>query len=82
MKIVKAKLISRKNGSDVIFLETDLKDACYPYDAPMNLKFEAAKGSGHLYLKIHFNAVPIEHFDEDGNVVTIPHPDWKSKELI
>lgn len=58
MKILSI-LVVTGHGADLISIDTDLPNACYPYDGRQCLNFKAAKGTGEAYVKKHFPDVVI-----------------------
>lgn len=60
MKLIKATIITLREGSDRVFLQVDLPDACYPYQERLSLGFNCARGSALDYVRTHFPDVPIE----------------------
>ena len=60
MKITKAIVIRFKEGPDHVGLITDLTDATFPHLEKLQLKFEAARGTGDEYVFKNFPGVPIE----------------------
>jgi hypothetical protein len=62
LKIVKAKVVKTGYGTDSVFLYTKLKGACWPYDEAecLNLKFDAASGTGADYVRKNFPGLELE----------------------
>ena len=47
-------------GTDRVMLETDLPEACWPYDNKLSITFNAAQDTGPEYIALHFPNIPIE----------------------
>lgn len=47
-------------GTDHVMLETDLPEACWPYDTKLSITFNAAQGAGPKYAANHFSDIPVE----------------------
>lgn len=60
LKITSITLLCYKMGSDVIYLHTELKDAAWPYEDTLSIKFIATKGSGKAYCEKNFPGVKIK----------------------
>lgn len=54
MKILSATII-KGYGADKIFLTTDLKEACYPFEGSLLIHFDTAHNTGYAYLKNNFD---------------------------
>lgn len=52
LKIISATIV-RGMGADKIILHTNLPEACYPYTSKQSFSFNAAQGSGVLYVTKH-----------------------------
>lgn len=57
MNITRATVLTGQ-GTDRVFLLTDLPGAFTVYSEPLWLKFEATKGTGEAYVRKHFNIEP------------------------
>ena len=56
MKILKIQILI-DTGTDTIFVETDLREACWPWTGPLTLTFHAANGKGPSYVTENFPEV-------------------------
>jgi hypothetical protein len=63
MKIIRITILHRRNGSDLISLETSLPPAEFGA-AGLDLTFHAAKGTGKAFVETNFPNVPIEEISE------------------
>lgn len=54
MKITSITILERRQGSDIVYLRTDLPMATYPYEGNQDLRFDVAKGVGRNYVRSHF----------------------------
>lgn len=51
------------HGADILFFNTSLPSAVFPYTGAFSVKGEAAKGSGEEYIKTHFAGIPYRVVD-------------------
>lgn len=58
MNICKIKIIKGR-GADKVYMETDLPEACWPYDGTLSIRFDVAEGRGEEYIKTHFPQIPV-----------------------
>jgi hypothetical protein len=59
MKIVSITLLTRRNGTDLLWLHTDLPPAV-PFTKSCVLSTEVQWGKGKEYVAAHFPGVPLE----------------------
>jgi hypothetical protein len=51
-------------GTDRIYLQqSQLPNACYPYDGHVDLQFDVARGTAESYLRRHLPDIPVEVLD-------------------
>lgn len=60
MKMLSATIVHQGYGSDLVSIETDLKEACYPHTAPLCFEFRCAAGQAETYMGSYFPDVPIK----------------------
>jgi hypothetical protein len=60
MNILKIKLLTDTQGTDIIFLYTDLPPSIFPYTENAVLKLELANATGQQYCINNFKDLPIE----------------------
>lgn len=65
MNIINITIV-KDQGSDDVFLETDLPSATWPYTGTLSLKASAARGSSETYIKEHFPDVPVKIVEVPG----------------
>lgn len=51
IKVLKATVIRQRYGTDVINLQLDLPEGCYPFEGKAVVKMNVAKDTGVNYLK-------------------------------
>lgn len=64
MIILTATIMQRKHGSDLVWLTTNLVEACYPYSQSLELTFHCAAGTARHYVAKHFPEVHIRVISE------------------
>ena len=63
LKILKATVIQRRLGTDIVYLDTNLPDCIVPPDGNLDLMFHCAKGAGVEYVKKYFPGIEIKIVD-------------------
>lgn len=63
IEVTRIVLLIQHHGSDMIYVETTLPPAVWPFEEPAALKFEIARGTGQKYLQEAFPGVDIKVID-------------------
>lgn len=61
-------LLTRESGADVLSLELDIPDGCYPYDGNAYAEIKVAKGKGLEYCLRHLHREPDKVIDSDAGI--------------
>lgn len=64
--VSKVSLIETVHGPDVLLLDIDLPNGCWPYEGNACAKLEVAGGSGWVYANKHFHGTKYERFSPCG----------------
>lgn len=48
------------NGTDRVYLHTNLPSGVYPYSGKLNISFDVAHKEGSAYCSKHFPNIPVE----------------------
>ena len=56
--------IVKTNGTDKVFLHTDLPNPVYNFKGNLTLTFDVAHGNGESYVKEHFPELPLRLEDD------------------
>lgn len=60
--------IIESNGTDVVFLNTDLPLGCWPFTLKgLSLEFKVTQGGGKEYCDRHFSKIPITRICQSDN---------------
>jgi len=58
MKIESVTVILIPSHTDHVIVTTDMPSPLWPFDGNLDLKFEAAAGTGEHFVRTHFGVVP------------------------
>lgn len=54
MNFLSATILVQRHGPDIVYIQTDLPEAIFPFEGILSLEFRATRKTGYEYVRTHF----------------------------